>query len=88
MPNSASPSKNPFMGNYEASDGGTINLCIVSPTAYIREVFEHLGLHDAADDPRFSDVLPLIENADAAVQLIADAIAEGPMNIGDSTSRP
>ena len=32
MPGSASPSVNPFMGNYQTSDGGTINLCIISPT--------------------------------------------------------
>ncbi len=78
MPNSASPSANPFMGNYETSDGGTINLCIVSPTGYIRDAFEHLGLHETADDPRFCDVLPLIENADAATKLIADAIGNKP----------
>ena len=26
------PMVNPFMGNYQTSDGGTINLCIISPT--------------------------------------------------------
>jgi crotonobetainyl-CoA:carnitine CoA-transferase CaiB-like acyl-CoA transferase len=36
MPNTDEPSVNPFLGNYLTSDGGTINLCIVSPTAYIR----------------------------------------------------
>ena len=78
MPNSAGPSVNPFLGNYETSDGGTINLCIVSPTGYIRDAFEHLGLADAAGDPRFSEVLPLIENADAAAALITDAIRSKP----------
>lgn len=78
MPNSASPSANPFMGNYKTSDGGTINLCIVSPTGYIRDVFEHLGLHDAASDPRFSEPLPLIENADTAAELIAKAVLSKP----------
>ena len=38
------PPVNPFIGNYLTSDGGTINLCIVSPTGYIRDTFEHLGL--------------------------------------------
>jgi crotonobetainyl-CoA:carnitine CoA-transferase CaiB-like acyl-CoA transferase len=78
MPNSTGPSVNPFLGNYETSDGGTINLCIVSPTGYIRDAFEHLGLADAADDPRFSEVLPLIANADAAAALITDAIRSKP----------
>ena len=74
----ATASVNPFMANYQTSDGGTINLCIVSPTGYIRDTFEHLGLPELADDPRFCDVLPLIENAEAGVQLIAEAIAAKP----------
>ena len=80
MPNATGPSVNPFLGNYETSDGGTINLCIVSPTGYIRDAFEHLGLPQLADDPRFSDVLPLIENADAAAELIARAIRAKPFD--------
>lgn len=78
MPGSLAPSVNPFMGNYLTSDGGTINLCIISPTGLIRDTFEHLGIPDAADDPRFSEVLPLIQNADAASRLIADAFAGKP----------
>lgn len=75
MPGTTGPVANPFMGNYQTSDGGTINLCIISPTAYIRDTFEHLGIPEAADDPRFSEVLPLIQNADAAAELITKAIA-------------
>jgi len=78
MPGSLAPSVNPFMGNYQTSDGGTINLCIISPTGLIRDTFEHLGIPEAADDPRFSDVLPLIQNADAAAELIAKAFAGKP----------
>ena len=79
MPGSASRvSVNPFMGNYQTSDGGTINLCIISPTGLIRDTFEHLGIPEAADDPRFADVLPLIQNADAAAELIAKAFASKP----------
>ncbi|MGJ6121609.1 CoA transferase [Mycolicibacterium sp. Y3] len=74
----ATASVNPFMANYQTSDGGTINLCIVSPTGYIRDTFAHLGLPELADDPRFSDVLPLIENAEAGVELIAEAIRNKP----------
>lgn len=77
MPDDAT-SVNPFMANYRTSDGGTINLCIVSPTGYIRDAFEHLGLPELADDPRFSDVLPLIENATEGVELIAKAIGSKP----------
>jgi crotonobetainyl-CoA:carnitine CoA-transferase CaiB-like acyl-CoA transferase len=80
MPGSAAASVNPFLGNYLTSDGGTINLCIVSPTGYIRDTFEHLGIPQAADDPRFADVLPLIQNADAAAGLIANAFAGKPFD--------
>ncbi|OAN40161.1 CaiB/BaiF CoA transferase family protein [Mycolicibacterium iranicum] len=73
-------SVNPFMANYQTSDGGTINLCIVSPTGYIRDTFEHLGLRELADDPRFNDVMPLIQNAEAGVELIAAAIAAKPFD--------
>jgi crotonobetainyl-CoA:carnitine CoA-transferase CaiB-like acyl-CoA transferase len=80
MPGVTGPMVNPFMGNYQASDGGTINFCIISPTGYIRDTFEHLGIPEAADDPRFSEVLPLIQNADAAGELIAKAIAGQPFD--------
>jgi crotonobetainyl-CoA:carnitine CoA-transferase CaiB-like acyl-CoA transferase len=80
MPGVANPSVNPFLGNYLTSDGGTINLCIVSPTGYIRDTFEHLGIPEAADDPRFADALPLIQNADAAAELIAKAFAGKPFD--------
>ncbi len=76
MPDNVGPTVNPFLGNYLTSDGGTINLCIVSPTGYIRDAFNHLGLPELADDPRFSDVLPLIENAAEAAELIAESIAQ------------
>ena len=78
MPNSGGSPVNPFMGNYVTSDGGTINLCIVSPTGYIRDTFSHLGLPEAADDPRFADVLPLMENAEVASELIVKAIGGKP----------
>jgi crotonobetainyl-CoA:carnitine CoA-transferase CaiB-like acyl-CoA transferase len=78
MPGSMAPSVNPFMANYLTSDGGTINLCIISPTGLIRDTFEHLGIPEAADDPRFSEVLPLIQNANAAGELITKAFAAKP----------
>lgn len=80
MPQSGGSPVNPFLGNYQTSDGGTINLCIVSPTGYIRDTFEHLGIPEAADDARFADVLPLMQNADAASELIAKAIGAKPFD--------
>ncbi|QLL10370.1 CaiB/BaiF CoA transferase family protein [Mycobacterium vicinigordonae] len=80
MPGTTGPLVNPFMGNYQTADGGTINLCIISPTGLIRDTFEHLGIPEAADDPRFSEVLPLIQNASAAAELIAKAVAGKPFD--------
>ncbi len=67
---------NPFMGNYLTSDGGTINLCMPSPTGYIRDTFEHLGLGELADDPRFSEPRALIANAAAGAELVAGAFRQ------------
>jgi crotonobetainyl-CoA:carnitine CoA-transferase CaiB-like acyl-CoA transferase len=80
MPGAVGASVNPFMGNYQTSDGGTINLCIISPTGCIRDTFEHLGIPEAADDPRFAEVLPLLRNADTAAELIAKAFAGKPFD--------
>jgi len=78
MPESGGSPANPFLGNYTTSDGGTINLCIVSPSGYIRDTFEHLGIGEAADDPRFGDAMALMDNAEAAGALIVDAIGAQP----------
>jgi crotonobetainyl-CoA:carnitine CoA-transferase CaiB-like acyl-CoA transferase len=67
---------NPLSGNYLTSDGGTINLCMPSPTGYIRDTFEHLGLGDLADDPRFKEPKELIANAAEGSKLFAEAFAK------------
>lgn len=78
MPTSGGSLRNPFMGNFTTSDGGTINLCMVSPTGLIRDTFEMVGVPEAADDPRFADVLLLIENAGAASDILVKAFAQKP----------
>jgi crotonobetainyl-CoA:carnitine CoA-transferase CaiB-like acyl-CoA transferase len=78
MPTSGGSAKNPLMGNFRASDGGWINLCMPSPTGFVRDTFEHLGLSEAADDPRFADVYKLIENSKAASDLMVAAFAKKP----------
>jgi crotonobetainyl-CoA:carnitine CoA-transferase CaiB-like acyl-CoA transferase len=78
MPVSGGSVKNPLLGNFRTSDGETINLCMPSPTGYIRDTFEHLGLAEAADDPRFADVYKLIENSKAASELMVKAFAAKP----------
>jgi crotonobetainyl-CoA:carnitine CoA-transferase CaiB-like acyl-CoA transferase len=78
LPMSGAMPGNPFLGNYTASDGGVINLCTLSPGPHIRDLFEHLGLAEAADDPRFSSAKSILENWQPASDLIAAAIAQQP----------
>jgi crotonobetainyl-CoA:carnitine CoA-transferase CaiB-like acyl-CoA transferase len=78
MPTSGGSTRNPFMGNFTTSDGGTINLCMVSPTGLIRDTFEMVGVPEAADDPRFKDVVTLIENAGAASDILVKAFGAKP----------
>ncbi|MET0180637.1 MAG: CoA transferase [Novosphingobium sp.] len=80
MPGAGGAARNPFMGNYMTADGGTINLCIVSPTGVIRDTFEHVGVPEAGDDPRFKDVPSLIENAGAGSDILVKAFAEKPFD--------
>jgi len=80
MPVSGGSARSPFNGNYRTSDGGTINLCINSPTGLIRDTFEHLGLPELADDPRFSEPVKLFENAKAASDLMVEAFARKPFS--------
>ncbi len=75
MPGSGGNPGNPFMGNYTTSDGGTINMCTLTPGPHIRNVFEHLGIPEAADDPRFTDAQSLMQNWEAASDLIRDQFA-------------
>src|SRR5215207_2297577 len=48
MPTSGGNPGNPFMGNYRTSDGQTINLCTLTPGPHIRNMFQMLGIADAA----------------------------------------
>jgi crotonobetainyl-CoA:carnitine CoA-transferase CaiB-like acyl-CoA transferase len=78
MPKSGAGHGNPFMGNFWTSDGGTINLCIITPGPHIRDTFTHLGIPQAADDPRFADVQSLMKNWQAANELVIKAIGAKP----------
>ena len=78
MPRSGSNPGNPFMGNFRTSDGGTINLCVLIPGPHIRDTFAHLGVPEAADDPRFADVKALMANWEAASDIIVRQFAREP----------
>jgi len=78
MPASGGTPGNPFLGNYTTSDGGTINLCTLTPGPYAHDLFAHLGLAQLADDPRFDSAEKLMANSAEASQLIGEAIASKP----------
>ncbi|MET0239174.1 MAG: CoA transferase [Sphingobium sp.] len=78
MPGTGGAARNPLQGNYQTSDGGTINMCTLAPTGHIRNFFDHIGVPDAADDPRFADARALFENAGAASDIIMKAFKEQP----------
>jgi crotonobetainyl-CoA:carnitine CoA-transferase CaiB-like acyl-CoA transferase len=80
MPKSGGNPVNPFIGYYRTSDGGTINLCTLSPTGLIRSLFEHVGVPEAADDPRFADAQSLFNNADAASDILVEAFGKQTFN--------
>ncbi|KHK89003.1 carnitine dehydratase [Novosphingobium malaysiense] len=70
---------NPFLGNYMTSDGGTVMLCTLSPGPFIEDAFTHLGIPEAASDPRFSTAEALMENWSDASGLIVAAIGKQPI---------
>jgi crotonobetainyl-CoA:carnitine CoA-transferase CaiB-like acyl-CoA transferase len=78
MPGTASVSSNPFMGVFRTSDGGFINLTVLSPGPLIADTFTHLGLADCATEERFATVEKLMENSHAAYDLVRTAIAKRP----------
>lgn len=78
LPGQDAVGTNPFMGVFKTSDGGFINLTVLSPGPLIEDTFAHLGLAEYAQDKRFSVVERLMENAPAAHALVKDAIAKQP----------
>lgn len=66
---------NPFMGHFQTSDGRVISLFVLVPDPVIRDTFEHLGLPEAANDPRFASSAGLREHSAEISDLVARAFA-------------
>ncbi|MDB5452985.1 MAG: carnitine dehydratase [Caulobacteraceae bacterium] len=66
--------KNPFVGVFKTADGKFINITVLTPGPLIRHTFEHLGLPEFADDPRFSTDVELLKNADDVTPTIINTI--------------
>jgi crotonobetainyl-CoA:carnitine CoA-transferase CaiB-like acyl-CoA transferase len=71
---------NPFIGHFKTADGGIISLFIMQPGPYIRDTFEHLGIAELADDPRFADARALMENWAPANEAMTKAFASRPLD--------
>lgn len=80
MPMSGAIPGNPFLGNFNTADGGVINLCTLTPGPYARDLFNHLGLSELADDPRFDSGEKIMENSQACSELIGKAIGAKPFD--------
>lgn len=79
MPGMDKVGANPFMGVFKTADGGFINLTVLSPGPLIDDTFAHLGIAEAARDPRFATVERLMENAPSAYAIVKDAVAAKPL---------
>ncbi len=66
---------NPFIGYYKASDGVIFGLFMLQPGPLIQDTFAHLGIPEAANDPRFSTAEALLSNVEAAGKLVEEAFA-------------
>ena len=75
LPSVGGASVNPFLGHFKTSDGRVISLFVMVPDAYIRDTFEHLGLPEAANDPRFASAGGLAEHHAEVSALIVRAFA-------------
>jgi crotonobetainyl-CoA:carnitine CoA-transferase CaiB-like acyl-CoA transferase len=78
MPGASTIGTNPLVGMFETSDGGHINLTVLKPGPFIKDTFEHLGLDEHIDDPRFTTDVELMANTPAAYALVKGAIAAQP----------
>lgn len=78
MPVSGAQPGNPFQGNFYTSDGGTINMCTLTPGPHIRSLFNTIGVPEAADDPRFSDGHKILENWAPASAILVEAFGSKP----------
>jgi crotonobetainyl-CoA:carnitine CoA-transferase CaiB-like acyl-CoA transferase len=75
LPGRSSVGTNPFMGVFTTSDGKYLNLTVLTPGPYIEDVFSHLGIPEAAADPRFATAEAIMANAKAAHEFVKKAIA-------------
>lgn len=65
---------NPLSGNYRTADGRYIQLAMLQPTRHWPEFCQLMGCAQFAFDPRFSTLEALVENIEAAIEIVRSAI--------------
>ena len=70
---------NPLVGHFLTADRQTISLYMVSPEPFIVDTFTHLGLDDAAADPRLATLAGLSAHSAEVWTMIAEAFAAQPL---------
>jgi crotonobetainyl-CoA:carnitine CoA-transferase CaiB-like acyl-CoA transferase len=78
MPKAGGAPGNPFIGNFKTSDGRTINLFTMQPGPHFRSLFEHIGRPELANDARLCDAQALMNNWQAASELLVEAFSAQP----------
>ena len=71
---------NPLIGMFRTSDERYINLNMMQPGRYWKDVLEHVDRTDLLEDPRFDTTEKLMANALAAGDLLAYEIAQQPLS--------
>ncbi|MGC2345192.1 MAG: CoA transferase [Mycobacterium sp.] len=67
---------NPLTGAYKTSDGRFVQLSMLQPTRYWPEFCGLMGLHDVAEDPRFTTIEAMAEHSETAQNIVEDAIGK------------
>ena len=67
---------NPLTGAYRTSDGRFIQLSMLQPTKYWQEFCGLMDVDEYADDPRFGTLESMLDNCDAAYDIVCTAIAK------------
>lgn len=79
MPKAGGNPGMPLMGLFKTSDHRAIALFLMQPDLHYRSLFEHLGMPEKAEDPRFKGFHALAENWQECSDMVSAAFAEHPL---------
>jgi crotonobetainyl-CoA:carnitine CoA-transferase CaiB-like acyl-CoA transferase len=65
---------NPLTGAYKTADGRFVQLSMLQPTRYWPEFCQLMGLHDLAEDPRFTTIEAMAEHSETAQRIVQEVI--------------